>query len=199
MIDHPAATPLDDAALTFCTAQGINPFACTQTPRGYPQSNQHAARPASAATISTYLDKIVSEPFFLTAIAEAISNKEDVKAAALAAVDAIRPDAIGNLFPDVSAVVEVPDMAGVEIAWLGGQCPVQAEGIVDGVAFYFRARGAHWEIWIGDQRRCFENHPDIWTYREPFRTWPEAGWMSDTLARRYISEGIARWRAEQPV
>lgn len=37
-------------------------------------------------------------------------------------------------------------------AWwceLGGACPVQGDGEVDGVPFYFRARGRHWSIEFG--------------------------------------------------
>ena len=31
----------------------------------------------------------------------------------------------------------------------GGNCPVQAEGTIDGKPFYFRARGSSWSMSIG--------------------------------------------------
>lgn len=37
----------------------------------------------------------------------------------------------------------------VSITGIGGNCPVQAEGTIDGAPFYFRARGEHWSIEIG--------------------------------------------------
>lgn len=197
MLDHPAATPLDDAALALCEAQGVNPHEHKPASDGVLKSNQHAARPAAAAAVAAYLDQLANEPFFLSALEATLAAQGNVKSAALAAIQALHPDAVGGLFPAIEAEVEAPDMTGIEIAWLGGHCPVQAEGSVDRIAFYFRARGSHWEIWIGDQRRCFTDHPDIWSYREPFRTWPEAGWMSESLARRYIAEGVARWRREK--
>jgi len=33
---------------------------------------------------------------------------------------------------------------------IGGLCPVQAEGTIDGKPFYFRARHRQWSIGIGD-------------------------------------------------
>src|SRR5947207_1752971 len=32
----------------------------------------------------------------------------------------------------------------IQIQWLSGFCPVQALGRVDGLPFYFRARGGYW-------------------------------------------------------
>lgn len=39
----------------------------------------------------------------------------------------------------------------LHIEWLGGNCPVQSEGTVDGKPFYFRARGEHWSMGIGGE------------------------------------------------
>ena len=32
---------------------------------------------------------------------------------------------------------------------IGGNCPVQAEGRIDGLPLYFRARSSHWSLGIG--------------------------------------------------
>lgn len=37
----------------------------------------------------------------------------------------------------------------IVVKYIGGACPVQAEGTVDGIPFYFRARGNGWSLSIG--------------------------------------------------
>jgi hypothetical protein len=82
----------------------------------------------------------------------------------------------------------------IEIDWLGGNCPVQAEGRIDGEEFYFRARGARWSLRIGG--------PDVvcapkWLYEEDYGDGPfDAGWMSEGEARDFIEKG-AKLYAEQ--
>ncbi len=44
----------------------------------------------------------------------------------------------------------------------GGMCPVQAEGTVNGLRFYFRARGTTWSLSI---RRVPGHHDDIYVGR----------------------------------
>jgi hypothetical protein len=79
-------------------------------------------------------------------------------------------------------------IADLDISWIGGNCPVQAEGYVGRNPFYFRARGMHWsfEVFAGK----LDGAP-IWSKRvkctnEPF----DAGWMTEPEARRII-EGCA--------
>lgn len=69
----------------------------------------------------------------------------------------------------------------VKIDMLGGNCPVQAEGTIDGDPFYFRARGEHWSMSVGN---------DNWTVsiRYSHDTFG-AGWMSEEEARRFIYVG----------
>jgi hypothetical protein len=77
---------------------------------------------------------------------------------------------------------------GVRIEWLGGNCPVQAEGTFDGYPFYFRARGTAVTCDVGD-----------WTWDGPAYEWPDAGWIGEELARAYIGEAYRRWlRRETP-
>ena len=79
---------------------------------------------------------------------------------------------------------------------IGGNCPVQAEGTVDGVPFYFRGRGEHWQMNIGgdDLILC----PD-WCWREAYGDHQyAAGWMSEDEALLFIEQAVARWRDEVP-
>ena len=73
-------------------------------------------------------------------------------------------------------------MGGLDIEWLGGNCPVQAEGAFDGQAFYFRARGSSVTCDVGD-----------WTWEGPEYEWPDAGWISEDVARAYIGTAYDAW------
>jgi hypothetical protein len=74
---------------------------------------------------------------------------------------------------------------------IGGNCPVQAEGVLDGFMFYFRARGTHWSFEVydgGDAPWCItEKYSD-----EPFA----AGWMSEDEAAAFIYKAADRYRSE---
>lgn len=84
-------------------------------------------------------------------------------------------------------------MANLVISNIGGNCPVQAEGTVDGVPFYFRARGQHWAIYIGSDALSLGHL--AWHYTEPYQ--PEnqfaAGWMEEDEARAFIDKAVALW------
>lgn len=78
----------------------------------------------------------------------------------------------------------------VEIDMIGGNCPVQAEGKINGEPFYFRARGERWSIGIGGD---VVGEPD-WYYEEdyPGGTFA-AGWMTEAEARTFIDQAAERY------
>jgi hypothetical protein len=79
-----------------------------------------------------------------------------------------------------------------KIAMLGGNCPVQAEGVVDGKEFYFRARGQRWSFEVGDD---LDADPE-WSYSESYGDSPyAAGWMEEDEAREFIEQAVERYRA----
>jgi hypothetical protein len=89
-------------------------------------------------------------------------------------------------------------MNEVVIDYIGGNCPVQAEGKIGGKEFYFRARGNHWSISIDS-----DLGPDVrflnpeWYYEEPYGDGPyDAGWMSEEEARALIYEAAKRYLEE---
>lgn len=100
--------------------------------------------------------------------------------------------------------------SGIVINTLGGNCPVQADGEIDGVPFYFRARGERWSIEIGlgntsaildsmkvgKEARAVVEALGAWEYGE---TWPggqyAAGWMTEDEARACVEIGARAWRA----
>jgi hypothetical protein len=45
--------------------------------------------------------------------------------------------------------MSAPEMQGVNMIQTVGACPVEYEGTVDGVPFYFRARGQRWQFGAG--------------------------------------------------
>ncbi|MDW9479012.1 hypothetical protein GOB57_10090 [Sinorhizobium meliloti] len=84
-------------------------------------------------------------------------------------------------------------MENVVIDWLSGFCPVQAEGTVDGLPFYFRARGRHWRIGIGGD--CVME--PTWGYGESYGTGPfDAGCMPEDEATGFIEKAIGLYRCE---
>ena len=71
----------------------------------------------------------------------------------------------------------------IDIREIYGECPVQAEGFVDGEPFYFRSRGARWSMEIGS-----------WRYEEPYQVWPEAGFITNDEAKGFISKAATAWQ-----
>lgn len=83
-------------------------------------------------------------------------------------------------------------MSELVIEYLGGKCPVQGEGEVDGEEFYFRSRGDSWSMSIGG--------PDVigepkWYYEEDYGQWPDAGWISEDEALSFIRKAADLYRA----
>lgn len=84
---------------------------------------------------------------------------------------------------------------------IGGNCPVQGYGVVDGHAWYFRARGEHWALHIAAKGHVEDavgagvGVPG-WCVWEP---WGEeefgAGYMPDDDAWQMIEKAIGMWRA----
>ena len=83
----------------------------------------------------------------------------------------------------------------LKIDWLGGNCPLQAEGAIDGVPFYFRARGKNWSFCVGDDPI---NHP-TWEYGESYGDGPfDAGWMTTDEALSFIRKAAAMYMERRP-
>lgn len=95
--------------------------------------------------------------------------------------------------------------SGIVIDWLDGNCPVQAEGTIDGRRFYFRARGEHWSIEVHPAADLAAGYlewpshgsevPGYFEYRERWGNGPyEAGWMPDDIAVQMIAKGAELYR-----
>lgn len=77
------------------------------------------------------------------------------------------------------------------LSWIGGNCPVQAEGFVNGEPFYFRARGEDWGFWVGEPWTA-----EAWSMEREYPGGPyDAGWMPVAEAMAFINEAIAAYRA----
>lgn len=81
------------------------------------------------------------------------------------------------------------------IRYIGGACPVQAEGTVDGIPFYFRARGDEWSMSIGlDPVDVSCGFAPGFHYEEDYGDGPyDAGWMEEDEARAFIEKAAALW------
>jgi hypothetical protein len=98
----------------------------------------------------------------------------------------------------VSEAATVPE---VVIETIGGNCPVQAEGTIDGWPFYFRARGTRWSFEVSEPgfEACGEA---VWDHVESYGDGPyAAGWMDEDEARAFIEQAAERfvaWRKANP-
>jgi len=79
-------------------------------------------------------------------------------------------------------------MKNVEICFTGRACPVQAEGVVLGTPFYFRARGQRWSMSIGDDPISVScGQKEGWYKDEPWgEQMYDAGWMPVETAKEII-------------
>lgn len=87
-------------------------------------------------------------------------------------------------------------MPKIEIDCLGGNCPVQAEGRINGKRFYFRARGEHWSLTVhptADGKFLEWPRDDLdWFHEEEWGDGPfDAGWMPEDVAREMIAKAAA--------
>jgi hypothetical protein len=84
---------------------------------------------------------------------------------------------------------------GYVLAWIGGSCPIQAEGLIDGHPLYFRARGSQWSLTIGiDDGR----EPPLFGYLEEWGKWPDAGYMAEEVALEMIDKAVGIYREREP-
>lgn len=62
-----------------------------------------------------------------------------------------------------------------------GMCPVQAEGTINGLPFYFRSRGEHWSLRVAKKKGGDVFANSAWFYEEPYL-------IPDTFAAGYASK-----------
>jgi hypothetical protein len=82
----------------------------------------------------------------------------------------------------------------------GGQCPVQIEGTIDGLPFYFRARGSQWSLSIAANEKSSPFDDTAWQYQEPYGESPfDAGWMELEEARAFLHKAANIWAENRPL
>lgn len=74
----------------------------------------------------------------------------------------------------------------IDIVTIGGNCPVQAEGKINGEEFYFRARGEHWALNVGGKDVVGDPRARVQGRYVDETNKYEAGWMSEEKARELI-------------
>jgi len=86
----------------------------------------------------------------------------------------------------------------IVIEELGGNCPVQAEGTIDKVPFYFRARGDHWSIRVAMSKFGVWGE-DAFYHEELYKGGEQyaAGWMPTDEARGFIQRGAELYAKTQ--
>lgn len=85
------------------------------------------------------------------------------------------------------------EATGAGLSSIGGNCPVQGEGTVDGQHFYFRARGDSWQFHVAATEADIFGNPTFYTegeYGDGF----DAGWMPKHEAIGLIVKCIEEYR-----
>ncbi len=76
----------------------------------------------------------------------------------------------------------------IDIAYIGGNCPVQSEGEIGDKLFYFRARHEHWSLGIGGDPVLYPE----WYHEEEWGEGPhDAGWMPQHVALAMMAKAFA--------
>lgn len=101
---------------------------------------------------------------------------------------------IDELSMRIMAYPHSPDGRPLSINGIYGMCPVQADGYFDGVPFYFRSRGTHWALYVGEDPAFKEDCLFAEAFYGP---WPSAGYMTPDEARQIIEQEYARWHGER--
>lgn len=79
-------------------------------------------------------------------------------------------------------------VSDLSIDYLGGNCPVQAEGTINGMPFYFRARGNMWSFGAGDDPVGAAMGLAVgWRATGEYGESYDASWMSEDDAMRIIN------------
>lgn len=82
----------------------------------------------------------------------------------------------------------------ITIDSIGGNCPVQAEGHINGKPFYFRARGEHWSMSVGGDDVI--GKPE-WFYEEEYPGGQfAAGWMDKAEAIGFLHQAAEKYCSE---
>lgn len=98
----------------------------------------------------------------------------------------LKNNRLSSVSPSSLVVVDL-NLAAIDkslkIKMIYGNCPVQAEGLIAGQRFYFRARGESWSFSVGQE--CTFT-PD-WMHKEAYPGGQhEAGWMTEAEAKGFI-------------
>lgn len=122
-------------------------------------------------------------------------------------LEALRNSALGKAIRDACDAKEDAPAHREGDGWsgtVGGFCPVQGEGTVDGLSWYFRARHDDWsfEAWRAPfgPDGSLPSGPPIWSASAEYTDGDgDASWMPFSHAWRYIEECIAvgreaRWQ-----
>lgn len=83
----------------------------------------------------------------------------------------------------------------IDITYLGGNCPVQAEGFVNGAPFYFRARHEHWSFGVGSDP---VDGDGFYVRQRYVDGQGDAGWMSEEEARAVIEVAAKMYATLNP-
>ena len=87
----------------------------------------------------------------------------------------------------------------IEITF-GGACPIQGDGVVDGLVVYYRARATGWSLQFFPAGTDVDAHPwpdQIFEYREEPYAFPDGGWLHADESESNIRKAVAAMRDQR--
>lgn len=145
------------------------------------------------ATLSDFLEPMPNAPG-LQRITD-LSGFLDTLGKQLAPVFAEQKEAWKKGAPAAMAAFEA---TGAALDSIGGNCPVQAEGDVDGQRFYFRARYDEWQFHVAPSDDAIFADPTFYIERD-YGGGFDAGWMPKHEALGFIVASIAEYRSASAI
>jgi len=85
----------------------------------------------------------------------------------------------------------------IEFEWLGGYCPVQAEGTINEYPFYFRSRGNHWSFSVAPKGESPVSMGMFFRREKWGNKSFAAGYMPEKEVRRIIQKCAEEFEKEE--
>lgn len=83
-------------------------------------------------------------------------------------------------------------MNKLSVECFGGNCPIQAEGSLGNLCWYFRSRGDRMQL------RIAESDADLftaraWWHAEPYGVYPDAGWAPISECKEFMLRAFQKY------
>jgi hypothetical protein len=86
----------------------------------------------------------------------------------------------------------------MSLRWCEGTCAIRAEGLIDGLLWYFRARGSSWHFHVAqDRRHLFQSDLFHCEVEWDSQTLGSSGFMSPADVLKCLHSGAMLYRQQE--